>query len=163
MENEPISQQESCCSSITDYVDKQLVVDTDAYSIGDNVAGLNYLDINSPGGGGRIVQVSLFDDNNKEVPFDLWLFHEQPTEGEFSDNETFAPTSADRKKRIRKLSISANDYDDIDGLGQVDVSNLAIDYKEDDNGRLWFNLVTPLIVTFTDAAALYLRLYYLGN
>lgn len=148
---------------LTDFIDVQLTVGTDAYTIGDNVGGLLTFNMaaDGVGGGGRITQISLFDDDDLEAPFDVHIYHEKPTV--FVDDAAFAPTFADLKKEVRRVQIIAGNYDEQNGNAVGHKPDLTIDYKHDSGGNLYVNLVCTTAVNPTTAAALYLRIYFLAN
>jgi hypothetical protein len=148
---------------LTDYVDVQLTVGTDAYTIGDNVGGLQTFNMadQGVGGGGRITQISLFDDDDLKAPLEIHIYHEAPTT--FVDDAAFAPTFADLKKEVREVTMEAGDYVTQNGNAVGHKPNLDIDYKHDAGGNIYLNLVALSAVNPTTASAYYLRVYFLVN
>ncbi len=147
----------------TKFVDQTLTVVDGLHAAGDNVGGLLTLNMHSVGGAGRITQISLYDDDNLKSQMDIYIFHEEPTAGDFDDDDAFAPTMADRLKEIRKLTIGAGLYDEVNSNSVAHLPDLTIDYKLEKGGKLYFNLVTPGGVTPTSTSGYTLRVYYLAN
>ena len=145
----------------TNFVDVQLTVDNDAYTSGDNVGGLKTFEVHSVGGGGRITQISLFDDDDLKAVLNLHIYHEKPTV--FVDDEAFAPTFPDLKKELQKVEIAEADYVTQNGNAVAHKTDLTIDYKCVDGANLYFNLVCTTNLNPDTTSAYYLRVYYLAN
>lgn len=132
-----------------------LVVTLDAYTIGDVVGGLITIDVSSAGGGGVIRRVMLVDDADQKEPFTLYLFDQKPSV--IANDAAFAPTVADLKKIIAKVSIAAGDYETLNGNAIAIKEQLEIDYTCVD-GNLYGYLVAVDTPDYAAAGDLTLRL-----
>jgi len=95
-------------------IDSALTVTLPAYVAGDCVAGLTELaNVARVSGGHAILQaLTLWDRDDQEEPFDVFLFKEQPTSSTFTDANPVVLHADDRDKQIpgSPFRIYAGDY-----------------------------------------------------
>lgn len=88
-----------------------LTVDTNAYTANDVVGGLITFNIANVGAGGVVRWARLVDDDNEKAEMNLYLFNSLPST--IADDAAFAPTVADLKKMVGKISFAASEYETI--------------------------------------------------
>lgn len=142
----------------TKTITPDLAVTLSAYTIGDVVGGLITINVSggaATGGGGVLRRLMLVDDADQKEPYTLYLFDQKP--GVIANDDAFAPTVADLKKMIAKVSIAAGDYVTLNGNAIAIKEQLEIDYTCVE-GYLYGYLVAVDTPDYAAAADLTLRL-----
>ncbi|MFN8530186.1 MAG: hypothetical protein U0670_16425 [Anaerolineae bacterium] len=126
-----------------------------AYSAGDVIGGLLAFDVFSPGGGGSIRRITLIDADDEKAPLKLYLFSSAP--GSLADNAAFVLPTADLRKLIDVVTVSASDYASLNGDAYAVKRDLEVDYPNT-NGKLYAYLVCDGTPTYGATNDLTVRL-----
>lgn len=138
-------------------VEPTLLVTLNAYSIGDVVGGLLTIPVDSAGGGGVLRQLSIIDDADQKEPYSLYLFDQLPST--IANDAAFAPTVADLKKIIAKITIAALDYETLNSNAYALKTGLDIEFVAP-NGNLYGYLVAVDTPDYAATTDLLLRLTF---
>lgn len=141
-------------------VAQALTISTDAYAAGDVVGGLLTLDASGIVEGSTLNSVLVVDDDDEKAALYLYLFNAAPTT--IADNAAFAPTVADLKKLITRVTVPAASYVTLNGNAYVDVTDIG-KVLTGFTGSLYGYLVTQAATTptYTAATDLWLALDFL--
>jgi hypothetical protein len=144
-------------SGIISVLEETITPANSAYHAGDVVGGrleIGTLEGAGAAGGFLIVGIALVDDDNEGAALNLHLFDRAPTS--IADHAAFAPTAADLAKRVRKVAITAGDYETI--------NSLKVAYIEEVNtlipsATVWAYLEAVATPTYAATKTLTLRLF----
>ena len=125
-----------------------------AYSAGDVVGGLIKLDFQTAGGWAVLDDIVLVDDADQISSITVHVFNQAPST--IADNAAFAPTEADLKKKVAKVSITSFDTDGADRWGQA-APNITKKQISLPKNALWFYVVDNTGVTLAATDDLYVR------
>jgi hypothetical protein len=124
-----------------------LVISTAAYVIGDAVGGLIEFDVHSAGGGGRITDFYLVDEDNQSEPYTLYFFDKKPTVVADADPWEANMTAADIGKKIKTQALAT--YETINSIDQAHIEGIDQDFEASE-GKLYLYMIPSATPDYTD-------------
>ncbi len=131
-----------------------------------SVGGKQTLTDAVPASGIAILQsIVITDKGNQKAPFTILIFDSDPSAGTYTDNGQ-VNLSTDVAKIVRKINVTAGDYETIDNSGTdyaiADLSPVSKPIKSASGRNLYAVLVTTGTPTYASTSDLTLRFGFLA-
>lgn len=156
----------------TNGIRQDLTVDTNAYSAGDNVAGLKTIDaLGSAFGSGVLKHVTITDNADQKAAMTIVFFDSLPA-STFTNNVAFpALTDADLGRVIGKVEVLAADYTTLNGKAVATVEcSIALWSMQStagpdgpDKRTAYYAIQTSGTPTYTGTGSVKVKFGFLGD
>jgi hypothetical protein len=124
------------------------------YTAGDVIGGLVTLTFQTAGGWCALDDIVLVDDADSISSITIHVFNQTPST--IADNAAYAPTEADLKKKVAKVTITSFDTEGSDRWGQA-APNITKKLISLPDNALYFYIVATAAPTFAATDDLYIR------
>lgn len=130
----------------------QPTISASSYSSGQTIGGANSVALPSANGEGAVLDsLVLTDVDSQNIAIDVFFFNVKPT---VTDKQTFAPTAAQVKGCLGKVSLLNTGYVAVGASGSL-VQSLSIELALP--GTFWVVLVSRGSATYTSVSSLTLQ------
>lgn len=120
-------------------------VDTDAYTAGDVVGGIQEVQnaVSDNGMTGLLQTLTVLDEADQKAELDILLFSEEPDTSPGADDAALALDDGDLDKLLGIVNVGASDYTTLNGNAIAQVKNVGMMLKSARGKRsIWVLIVT---------------------